>query len=88
MHLPTNSILFRAAQRIHRRISKHSVSVSSGFPSLSLESKACADLVGRLVEVLRVERGAEAQRDARAELDVISQSSDAAIVDLRLHETR
>lgn len=40
--------------------------------------------MGCLVQVLGVERGAEAERDARAELDVVCESGDTAVVDLGL----
>lgn len=51
---------------------------------LSLERERRTDLVCRLVEVLGVQRGAEAQGDAGAELDVVSKSGDTAVVDLGL----
>ncbi len=37
-----------------------------------------------LTEILRVEGGAETQGDSRAELDVVGESCDAAVVDLGL----
>lgn len=54
---------------------------------LSLESERRADLMSRLAEILGVKGGAEAQGDSRAELDVVSESCDAAIVDLGLFDT-
>lgn len=52
--------------------------------SLSLESERGTDLVGGLVQVLGVERGAEAEGHAGAELDVVCEGGDAAVVDLGL----
>jgi len=42
--------------------------------------------MSRLVEVLSIERGAEAEGHARAELDVICQGGDTAVVDFGLRE--
>ena len=52
--------------------------------ALCLEDEAGADLVGGLVELLGVEGGAEAERDAGAEEDVVGDSGDATVVDLDL----
>jgi hypothetical protein len=51
---------------------------------LSLKGKGSADLVGSLAEILRVKGGAEAEGDARAELDIVGERCDAAVVDLGL----
>lgn len=51
---------------------------------LSLEGEASTNLVGSLVQVLSVEGSTEAKSDTRAEENVVSQSSNAAVVDLGL----
>lgn len=51
---------------------------------LPFKSEAGTNLVGGLVEVLGVEGSAEAKGDASAELDVVGQGGDAAVVDLGL----
>ena len=53
---------------------------------LSLESERCADLVSCLAQILCVERGAETEGDACAELDVVGQCCDAAVIDLGLFD--
>ena len=54
---------------------------------LSFESERRADLVRSLRQVLGVERGAQAEGDAGAELDVVGERCDAAVVNLGLHHT-
>lgn len=51
---------------------------------LSLKRERCADLVSCLAEILGVERGAETEGDAGAELDIVGKRCDAAVVDLGL----
>ena len=52
--------------------------------SLAFESEAGPDLVGCLVEVLRVQGSTEAKGDAGAEFDVVRESSNTAVIDLGL----
>ena len=51
---------------------------------LTLEGEAGTDLMGSLVEVLGIERSAQAEGDTRAEEDVVSESGNTAVVDLGL----
>ena len=43
-----------------------------------------ADLVSRLIRLLGIQRSAQAEGDTRSELDVVSESSNTAVVDLGL----
>lgn len=52
--------------------------------NLSLKSERRAHLVSRLTEILGVEGSAKPESDARAELDVVSESCDTAIINLCL----
>jgi hypothetical protein len=58
-----------------------------GRTRLSFKSEARPNFVGCLVEVLSVEGGAETEGDTGAELDVVGQGSDTAVVDLGLFPT-
>lgn len=51
---------------------------------LRLKGEAGANLVGGLVKLLGINGGAEAELDAVAEEDVVSESDDAAVVELDL----
>ena len=51
---------------------------------LSLEGEAGTDLVGSLVQVLGIKRSTQAEGDAGAEQDVVSQGSNTTVVDLGL----
>ena len=60
----------------------------SSLINLSLEGEGGTDLVCGLVEILGVERGAETEGHAGAELDVVCEGGDAAVVDLGLWGAR
>ena len=52
--------------------------------NLALESEVHADLVRRLVELLGVERCANAEGDARSDSEVVGKSGHTPVVDLGL----
>jgi hypothetical protein len=54
------------------------------YRNLRVESEGSANLVGSLVELLGIKGGAEAKGDARAEENVVRESSDTAVIDLDL----
>lgn len=64
------------------------VQTSLVFIHLTLEGKGGADLVAGLVELVGVERQAEADGSAGVELGRVGEGSDAAVVDLGLCELR
>ena len=51
---------------------------------LSLKGEAHANLVGRLIQVLGIERRTETKGDARSENDVIGDGGQTAVIDLSL----
>lgn len=51
---------------------------------LSLESEASSNLMGSLVQVLRVKRCTKTQGNSRTKEDIVSQSGNATVVDLGL----
>jgi hypothetical protein len=53
--------------------------------NLTFEGEAGSDLMRRLIEVLRVERSTKAKGGASAELDVVCESCNTAVVDLGLN---
>ena len=53
-------------------------------PASSLKLKTCANLVGGLIQILRVQGESEAEGDARTHLDVVGQGSDTAVIDFGL----
>ena len=54
--------------------------------TLSLESEVRTHLVGRLLHVLSVERSAETNGDAGAQLGVVCEGRNAAVVDFTLQK--
>lgn len=54
--------------------------------SLTLKGERSTDLVAGLVELVGVEREAEAEGGASVELGAVRKSSDTAVVDLGLRE--
>jgi hypothetical protein len=52
---------------------------------LTLKGEAGTNLVGSLVQVLGVKRGAETESDTRAEQNVVGKSSNTTVVDLDLY---
>ena len=55
---------------------------------LRLEGEAGANFVGGLIELLGVDRGAEAEGDTLAEEDVVGEGNDAAVIKLDLQRER
>lgn len=56
--------------------------------NLCLESQAGTNLVGSLIELLGIERGAEAKGDTGAEEHIVSDSGDTTVIDLGLGVVR
>ena len=52
--------------------------------TLGLEGEAGADLVGGLVELLGIERGANSESNSLTEENVVGNGSDTTVVDLTL----